>query len=72
MKGLKITRENQVVVSDITYIQVGEGFDFLSLITDAYSRYILGHELHATLDTTGVSSALDQALERIGKGKPKA
>ena len=69
VKGLKITRENQVVVSDITYIQVGEGFDFLSLITDAYSRYILGHELHATLDTTGVSSALDQALERIGKGK---
>jgi hypothetical protein len=67
VKGLKINKVNQVVVSDITYIEVGEGFAFLSLITDAYSRYILGHELHATLDTSGVLQALEQALEKIGK-----
>lgn len=36
------TRANEVWVSDITYVRVGEGFAYLSLITDAYSRKIVG------------------------------
>src|SRR4051812_37432199 len=39
------TRANQVWVSDITYVDIGEKFGFLSLITDAYSRKIVGYKL---------------------------
>ena len=41
-KGFCPTRSNQLWVSDITYIRIGAGFGYLSLITDAYSRKIVG------------------------------
>ena len=41
IKDLQITRKNQVWVSDITYIRTLEGFRYLSLITDLYSRKIV-------------------------------
>ncbi len=42
VKGLEIKRPNQVWVSDITYVDTLSGFVFLSLVTDAYSRRIMG------------------------------
>ena len=36
---------NQLWVSDITYVRLGDGFAYLSLITDAYSRKIVGYHL---------------------------
>ena len=53
---------NQVWVSDITYVRVGKGFCYLSLITDAYSRKIVGHSLWRDLSTKGCAAALRMAL----------
>ncbi len=44
----------QVWVADITYIETVQTIGYLSLITDAYSRRIMGHHLHPSLHTDGV------------------
>lgn len=54
---------NQLWVSDITYIIIGNGFGYLSLITDAFSRKIVGFCLHKTLSAQGTIIALKQALK---------
>jgi transposase InsO family protein len=56
------TGANQVWVSDITYVRVGEGFGYLSLITDAYSRKIVGYSLYRDLSARGCVEALRMAL----------
>jgi putative transposase len=56
------TRANQVWVSDITYVRVGEGFAYLSLITDAYSRKIVGYHLSRDLSAKGCVTALRMAM----------
>jgi len=53
----------QLVVADITYVCCCEGFGYLSLLTDAYSRYIVGWCFHETLETDGPAQALTMALE---------
>ncbi len=56
------TGANQVWVSDITYIRIRESFAYLSLITDAYSRKIVGHYLSRDLAAGGCVKALRMAL----------
>lgn len=53
---------NQLWVSDITYIRVKEGFAYLSLVTDAYSRKIVGYHLNGDLKAPGPAAALRMAL----------
>lgn len=53
---------NQLWVSDITYIHLNEGFVYLSLITDAYSRKIVGFCLSKDLSARGPLAALKMAL----------
>ena len=53
---------NQLWVSDITYIHLTEGFAYLSLITDAYSRKIVGFYLSKDLSAKGPLAALKMAL----------
>ena len=53
---------NQLWVSDITYIHLKEGFTYLSLITDAYSRKIVGFYLSRDLSAKGPLKALKMAL----------
>ncbi|MGY3210961.1 IS3 family transposase [Mucilaginibacter sp. HD30] len=55
-------RANQLWVSDITYIRIKEDFAYLSLVTDAYSRKIIGFELSHDLSTDNCLSALTMAL----------
>ena len=62
VKGLQITHPNQVWVSDITYVETKNGFVYLSLITDAYSRRIMGYHVHNELTTEGQMKALYKAL----------
>jgi len=62
IKDIVITAPEQLWVSDITYIRTLEGFSFLSLITDAYSRKIVGHALYPTLEAIGCIEALEMAL----------
>jgi transposase InsO family protein len=60
-KDLVPTAANQLWVSDITYIRVGGGFCYLSLITDAYSRKIVGWNLRRDLSAKGCVAALKMA-----------
>ncbi len=67
LRGVKITRPNQVWSTDITYIPITGGFMYLVAVIDWYSRYILSWELSNTLDGTFCQEALTQALK---KGTP--
>ncbi len=49
-------------VCDITYICIGLGFGYLSLVTDAYSKLIVGYCLHPYLTAEGSLKALEMAL----------
>lgn len=62
VKGLVITRPEQVWVSDITYIKTDEGMLYLNLVTDAYSRRIMGYELAESLETRRMKKAFQMAL----------
>lgn len=53
----------QVWVADITYLPTGACCAYLSLITDAYSRKIVGYHVHHSLHTAEVSQALKMALK---------
>jgi putative transposase len=53
----------QVWVADITYLPTQSGFVYLSLVTDAYSRKIVGYHVHDSLHTEQVSQALKVALK---------
>lgn len=63
----RIYRPNQVWVSDITYIHIGNEYAYLSLITDAYSKKIVGYYLHDTLNREGPIKSLKMALKQKGK-----
>jgi len=58
------TRPGQIWVSDITYIRIGNTFNYLSLITDAYSRKIVGWDLSENLQAEGAIRALNMALKQ--------
>ncbi|WP_367946818.1 DDE-type integrase/transposase/recombinase [Leptospira alexanderi] len=60
---------NLIFVSDITYIRIKDGFAYLSLITDLYSRKIVGFKLYPSLETEGCIHALNMALAQIPKNK---
>jgi transposase InsO family protein len=62
-KELVPVRANQLWVSDITYIGTLVGFGYLSLVTDAYSRKIVGYCLSEGLDAAGCVRALRMALK---------
>lgn len=59
---------NQVWVSDLTYIRTLEGFMYLSLIMDAYSRKIVGYCVNDTLEAQGCLQALSMALKTLAPG----
>jgi len=54
---------DQLWVSDITYIVIGDSFGYLSLITDAFSHKIVGFYLSENLSAKGTILALKQALK---------
>jgi transposase InsO family protein len=63
-------RPEQVWVADITYLPTQEKCVYLSLVTDAYSRKIVGHHVHESLQTEEVAQALKMALRtRRGRGR---
>jgi len=63
LKGLKINRPNQVWSSDITYIRMNQGFVYLTVVMDWYSRYVLTSELSTTLEKDFCVSCLKKALK---------
>lgn len=64
IKDLDITRPEQVWVADITYLQVKKKHYYLHLITDAYSKKIMGYQLADNMMTIETSKALLKALKK--------
>jgi len=62
MLGVKAQRPEQYFVSDITYIKSREKTHYLSLVTDAYSRKIMGFKLSDDMSTENVVQALHMAV----------
>ena len=59
---VRATACEQVWVADITYLPTNDKFVYLSLVTDAYSRKIVGWHVHDSLQTEPVAQALKMAL----------
>jgi len=66
LRGLVISRVNQVWATDITYIPMKAGFVYLVAIMDWYSRRVLSWRLSNTLDSNFCVAAVDEAVERFG------
>lgn len=64
MESQKINRAEQAFVSDITYVETDEGVHYLSLVTDAYSRKIMGHEVSNDMRAETVVKALRRAAKQ--------
>ena len=62
LRGLEITRPNQVWGADITYIRLTEGFVYLVAILDWFSRYVVSWGVSVTLDGSFCLEALERAL----------
>lgn len=63
IKDIKINRSNQVWVSDITYIRLTQGHCYLALITDAFSRKIVGYDISNSLELSGCIRAFKMAIK---------
>ena len=67
LKEFKPHKAEQVFVSDITYVESDEGVHYLSLVTDASSRKIMGHELSHDMKAENVVKALRKTeVHRVG------
>jgi len=66
VKGRRWSGPNQVWVADITYIRTQEAFMYLALITDYWSRKIVGYHLGETLLTVHALKALAMAVKGLG------
>ncbi len=64
VKAVVLDRPEQVFVSDITYIATEGGYSYLSLVTDACSKKIMGYQLSDNLKPSGCLQALEMALSR--------
>lgn len=65
IKGLSPERPNHLWVSDITYVNTDKGFLYLYLITDAYSRKIIGWQLSDNLGSDNAILALYMAISQL-------
>lgn len=63
MKEVKAVEPEQYFVSDITYIKSREGTHYLSLVTDAFSRKIMGHHLSDDMSAENVAMAMKMAAD---------
>ena len=68
IKDLELQGANEVWVADLTYVRTDEGFLYVSLITDKYSRKIVGYHADETLETKGPMKALEMALLELPQG----
>ena len=62
----QVTKPNQFWGGDLTYIPTAEGWLYLSIFMDLYTRKIVGHSMRETMHAEIVTSAMDMALRRQG------
>lgn len=68
LRDLEVRAANQVWCSDVTYIPMRQGFLYLVVVMDWYSRYVLSWELSNSLESGFCVSALEKALARGSPG----
>ena len=62
IKDKQVNKSNRLWVSDITYIETGSKFNYLFLVTDAWSKKIVGYNLSASYSVQGAAVALKKAF----------
>ena len=67
LRGIAITRPNQVWAMDITYIPMARGFVYLAAVLDWFSRRVLAWRLSITMESSFCVAALEDAMARYGK-----
>ncbi len=67
LRGLQITKCNQVWEIDITYIPMAKGFMYLTAIIDVYSRYVVGWDISNSLEAENCLQVLKGAIKKYGK-----
>lgn len=65
IKDQQVTAPNEVWLCDITYIRTREDFAYLSLISDKYSRKVVGYHLAQSLEAADTALALDMAVAQL-------
>ena len=65
LQDVCLSGPSEAVVSDITYIRTDQGFMYLSLIMDAYSRAIVGYDCSDSLEAEGALRSLSMASRRL-------
>jgi putative transposase len=68
LRGVPVTRPDQVWSADITYVPLATGFMYLAAILDWYSRYVIAWRLSNTLEGWFCVELLEEAL---GRGRPE-
>jgi putative transposase len=67
LRGMEITRPNQVWAMDITYIPMARGFVYLAVVLDWFSRRVLAWRVSITLEAAFCVETLEEALAKHGK-----
>jgi transposase InsO family protein len=65
IKDLEITHAEQILVCDITYIKIDGGHAYLALVTDAYSKKLMGWRLDDNMRVSLVKEALEMAYKNL-------
>jgi putative transposase len=66
LRGLEITRPNQVWAMDITYIAMAKGFVYLAVVLDWFSRRVLSWRMSITMEASFCGETLEEALAKHG------
>ena len=67
LRGMEITRPNQVWAMDITYIPMARGFVYLAVVLDWFSRRVLAWRVSITMEAAFCVETLEEALANYGK-----
>jgi putative transposase len=67
LRGLAVTRPNQVWAMDMTYIPMAKGFVYLAVVLDWFSRRVLAWRLSITMEASFCIETLEEALRKHGK-----
>lgn len=67
LRGVRVTRPNQVWSTDITYIRLDKGFAYLVAIIDWYSRRVLGWRISNSMDASFCVDCLAETIKSHGK-----
>ena len=63
----QVTQPNQAWVCDLTYLATETGFVYLALVTDLFSRCVVGYDLSTSLSLEGASRAVQMAITQAGQ-----